>query len=226
MWRALTLAAALLALAGCISTERPLFDSGGRTVVRSSPAYGAPVYAAPSPVASAPAASAPQRSNAPGIVSTNVAATEYTLGAGDRISVTVFRHDDLSGEFQVDSAGRLTLPLIGQIQALGMTASQVERAITERLRPDYLKNPDVSVQVLNYRPFFIIGEVKSPGSYAYIAGMTVVQAVALAGGYTYRAKEDLVLIQRASDVSRAKRPARQTDAVFPGDIVEVVERFF
>ena len=209
MRRALILAAALLALAGCISTERPLFESGAAQVAR----------AAPQPVATAPAQ--------PGVIASAPAAvSEYTLGAGDRISVTVFRHEDLSGEFQVDSAGRLTLPLIGQIQAMGLTAGQVEQAVTQRLQPDYLKNPDVSVQVLNYRPFFIIGEVKSPGSYPYIAGMTVVQAVALAGGYTYRAKEDLVLIQRATDPNRAKRPARQTDAVLPGDIVEVVERFF
>lgn len=151
---------------------------------------------------------------------------EYTLGAGDRVSVTVFRHQDLSGEFDVDGAGRVTLPLIGQMDVLGMTAPEVEAAVTARLKPDYLKNPRVSVQVLTYRPFYIIGEVNQPGSYAYVSGLTVVQAVALAGGFTYRAKPNQVLIQRANDPSRAKRRIGQTDPVLPGDIIEVPERFF
>ncbi len=155
-----------------------------------------------------------------------VATSEYTLGAGDRVAVTVFRHADLSGEFDVDGAGRITLPLIGQVYVLGYTARQVEAAIAGALQPDYLKNPNVSVQVLTYRPFYIIGEVKEPGSYPYVAGMTVVQAVALAGGYTYRAKENEVLIQRATDPRREKRTASQTDPVRPGDIIEVPERFF
>jgi protein involved in polysaccharide export with SLBB domain len=155
-----------------------------------------------------------------------LAVPEYTLGAGDRVAVTVFRHTDLSGEFEVDGAGRITLPLLGQLPVLGYSARQVEAAITGKLRPDYLRNPSVSVQVLSYRPFYIVGEVKQPGSYPYVNGMTVIQAVALAGGFTYRAKEDKVLIQRATDETQAKRPARQADPVLPGDIVEVPERFF
>lgn len=151
---------------------------------------------------------------------------EYTLGAGDRVAVTVFRHEDLSGEFEVDGAGRVTLPLIGEVAVLGLTARQVEAAVTEKLRPDYLKNPRVSVSVLTYRPFYIIGEVKAPGGYPYVNGLTVVQAVALAGGFTYRAKEDEVLIQRSNDPAGVKRKARRTDPVLPGDIVEVPERFF
>lgn len=153
-------------------------------------------------------------------------ALEYTLGAGDRVAVAVFRHPDLSGEFEVDGAGRITLPLIGQMQVLGLTARDVEAAVVDRLRPDFLKNPRVSVQVLTYRPFYIIGEVKAPGGYPYVSGLTVVQAVALAGGFTYRAKEDEVVIQRANDPAGAKRRARRTDPVLPGDIVEVPERFF
>ncbi len=151
---------------------------------------------------------------------------EYALGAGDRIAVTVFRHQDLSGEFDVDGAGRVTLPLIGQMDVLGLTAPEVETAVTARLMPDYLKNPRVSVQVLTYRPFYIIGEVKQPGGYPYVSGLTVVQAVALAGGFTYRAKPNEMLIQRAGDPSREKRRVGQTDPVLPGDIIEVPERFF
>lgn len=151
---------------------------------------------------------------------------EYTLGAGDRVAVTVFRHDDLSGEFAVDGGGRITLPLIGQVLVLGLTAREVEKAIVRRLQPDYLKHPRVSVQVLTYRPFYIIGEVKQPGSYPYVAGLTVVQAVALAGGYTYRARQSRISIQRATDPSRAKRRVEASDPVLPGDIVEVPERYF
>lgn len=154
---------------------------------------------------------------------------EYTLGAGDRVAVTVFRHADLSGEFTVDGGGRITLPLIGEIQVFGLTVRETEVEIVSRLKPDYLKNPRVSVQMLNYRPFYIIGEVKQPGSYAYVEGLTVVQAVALAGGFTYRAKQDKVLIQRPAAGAAsggAKRPARPTDRILPGDIIEVPERFF
>jgi len=107
-----------------------------------------------------------------------------------------------------------------------MTAGQAEKVIRERLTPDYLKNPRVSLQVLNYRPFYIIGEVKQPGSYPYVNGLTVIQAVALAGGFTYRAKEKKIVVQRASDAARQKRQVRQTDAVLPGDIIEVPERYF
>jgi protein involved in polysaccharide export with SLBB domain len=124
----------------------------------------------------------------------SLAVPEYTLGAGDLAAVTVFRHDDLSGEFEVDGAGRITLPLLGQLPALGYSTRQVEAAITAKLQPDYLLNPSVSVQVLSYRPFYIVGEVKQPGSYPYVNGMTVIQAVALAGGFTYRAKKDKELI--------------------------------
>jgi len=178
---------------------------------------------APGLAAAQPAPTAPlERGRAQGAVATS----DYVLGAGDRVAVTVFRHADLSGEFEVDHGGSIGLPLIGQIPAAGRTAPQVEAAIIARLRPDYLKNPRVSVQVLSYRPFYIIGEVKAPGGYPYVSGLTVLQAVALAGGYTYRAREDKLLIQRADDPTGAKRPARGADPVLPGDVIEVRERFF
>src|SRR5690606_27378930 len=90
----------------------------------------------------------------------------------------------------------------------------------------YLRNPRVSIQVTNYRPFYILGEVKEPGSYPYVDGMTVVQAVALAGGYTYRARQDDVMIVRGGARARTKEQARQETRVLPGDIIEVPERFF
>ena len=151
---------------------------------------------------------------------------EYELGAGDKVKVTVFGHDDLSGQFLVGDNGALALPLIGKVVARGLTVSQLEARIVKALKPDYLKNPRVSVEVLNYRPFYIIGEVKKPGSYAYVSGMTVVNAIALAGGYTYRARENEIYVTRASDPKNVKHPADHDTLILPGDVIEVPERFF
>lgn len=103
---------------------------------------------------------------------------------------------------------------------------QLEAEIRNKLSPDFVKNPRLSIEVENYRPFYIIGEVKNPGSYPFVANMSVVNAIALAGGYTYRANKDEVLITRASDSSRKAVPAQRTDTVLPGDVVEVRERLF
>ena len=118
------------------------------------------------------------------------------------------------------------MPLIGNVVAGNVTAQELERTIADKLKPDYLKNPRVNVEVLNYRPFYIIGEVKKPGSYPYVSGMTVVNAVALAGGYTYRARETNIFITRGSDPTRTKQEATRDTVVLPGDVIEVPERFF
>lgn len=152
--------------------------------------------------------------------------TGYKLGSGDRVRVTVFGHEDLSGEFEVDGVGRLSLPLIQEVAAIGLSLRQLEGAITDALKPDYLKNPRVSVEVLNYRPFYILGEVNHPGSYPFVNGMTVLNAVALAGGYTYRARESKVVVIRTTDAERTRHPAGPDTTVLPGDVIEVPERFF
>jgi len=154
------------------------------------------------------------------------AQTEYVLGPGDKLKVTVFGNDDLSGETEVDPSGLVTLPLIQQIPAAGKTILQLEQEIRNKLSPDFVKNPRLSIEVMNYRPFYIIGEVKNPGSYPFVAGMTVVNAIALAGGYTYRANKDEVQIVRATDPSRKPTLAQRSDIVLPGDVVEVKERLF
>jgi protein involved in polysaccharide export with SLBB domain len=156
----------------------------------------------------------------------NAAESEYRLAPGDRVKVIVFGHEDLSGEYEVDNEGRLTLPLIKSVQATGLTVQEIEQAITDKLQPDYLKNPKVGVVVLEYRPFYILGEVKNPGSYPYSSNLTVVSAVALAGGYTYRARKSRIVIIRASDPKREKVPADDNTTVLPGDVIEVPERFF
>ena len=154
------------------------------------------------------------------------AAGAYRLGPQDQIVVTVFGQEDLSGDFQVDGEGRVSLPLIGDVRVGELTIRQAEAAVVDKLQPDYLRNPRVSIQVTNYRPFYILGEVKEPGGYPYVDGMTVVQAVALAGGYTYRADEDDVNIIRGGDRGRSSETVRQGTSVMPGDIIEVPERFF
>lgn len=159
--------------------------------------------------------------SAPEVVAQDV---EYILGSGDKIRVSVFGHDDLSGEFELDATGFISLPLIKEIKASGISIRKLEDEITNKLKPDFLKNPRVSIEVLNYRPFYIIGEVKKPGSYPYVAGMKVVNAIALAGGYTYRAREKKVLITRSK--SGKQLPANHATIVMPGDVVEVPERFF
>lgn len=149
---------------------------------------------------------------------------DYHLGAGDRVRVTVFGHEDLSSELEVGTNGTISMPLIGEINVDNRTLRDIEGSIIGKLKPDYLKNPKVAVEVLTYRPFYIIGEVKSPGSYPYVSGMRVVNAIALAGGYTYRARENRLSIMR-SDTGQ-KSTADHGTVVFPGDVVEVPERFF
>jgi protein involved in polysaccharide export with SLBB domain len=153
-------------------------------------------------------------------------ANSYTLGPGDRVRVTVFGHEDLSGEFEVDGSGMISPPLVRDIKAQGLTVRQVEKIIADRLSPDYLKNPSVSVEVMNYRPFYIFGEVNAPGSYPYVNGMTVVNAVAMAGGYTYRARTGSARLTRATDTSRTPETVDRDTPVLPGDVIEVPERYF
>ncbi len=151
---------------------------------------------------------------------------QYQLGAGDKIKVVVFGHSDLSGEFQLDGNGRISLPLVKEIQAAGLSVPELETAITSRLSPDYLINPKVSIEVLNYRPFYIIGEVKNPGQYPYVSGMTVLTAVALAGGYTYRAKTNKALITHAQHLVKNKQAANRDSEISPGDVIEIPEKYW
>jgi len=150
----------------------------------------------------------------------------YRLGPGDKLRVIVFGEEDLSGEFVVDGSGYIRLPLVGQVQAANRTVYEFERDVETKLKDGYLKAPRVSAEVMNYRPFYIIGEVGKPGEYPYVNGMSVLNAVALAGGYTYRANERSVYLRRYGDSREQSVPADETTKVYPGDIVRVVERFF
>lgn len=151
---------------------------------------------------------------------------EYKLGSGDLLKITVFNQEDLSGEYTINGGGQVSLPLIGDVNAKDLTVKQVEQGIADKLKPDYLLNPRVSVQVLNYRPFYILGEVKEPKSYPYVDGMTYLNAVAIAGGYTYRAKEDHVVVIRMNDPQKRELILKMDEKVLPGDVIHIKERFF
>ena len=162
---------------------------------------------------------------APAAVNPATAASSYRLGSGDRIRLTVFRHEDLSGEFTLDGAGNFAMPLVGEVQAYGLTTRELEEKLAGKLKDGYLVDPQVSVEVMNYRPFYILGEVRSPGSYQYVNGMTVLNGVALAGGFTYRAKQNSFLLQRGGSNAEAVAVGIDTP-ILPGDIVTVQERYF
>ena len=151
----------------------------------------------------------------------------YRLGSGDHVRITVYGQPDMTGEYTIDGSGMLSFPLIGQVHAGGLDAADLEKTLIGRLQPDYLKNPSVSVEVLTYRPFYIVGEVRTPGSYPYVSGMTVLNAVALAGGFTYRAREDDFYVMRRGHGGEKNRLTAEADTpVLPGDVITVRERYF
>src|SRR5690348_17132468 len=153
-------------------------------------------------------------------------AAAYRLGSGDKLRVTVFGEKDLSGEFDVNDQGVVALPLIGPTKLAGKTISEAEAQITQSYGKDYLVNPRVNVELLNCRPFFILGAVKNPGSYPFVNGMTVVNPVALAGGYMPRVKRDHNMVKRAAKRSAGEQEVSEDAAILPGDVIRVPERFF
>lgn len=153
-------------------------------------------------------------------------ADAYTLGAGDRIRLTVFGEDELSGEFAVDGSGHVSLPLIGEVLVRDMTVREFQKAVETALLDGFLKDPRVSAEVISHRPFYILGEVKRPGTYPYQSGLTVLNAVATAEGFTYRANERFVFIRREGETDERKYPLTSSTPVRPGDTIRVSERFF
>ncbi len=150
----------------------------------------------------------------------------YRLDTGDQIKLTVYGEDDLSGTYNVDGSGNVRLPLIDSVHAGGLTVSDFEKAVEAKLSQGFLVNPRVNIEVANYRPFTILGEVNKPGEYPYESGMTVLNAVALAGGYTYRADQDTVYVRRKGSAREDQMPADDKTYVNPGDTVRVAERIF
>lgn len=151
---------------------------------------------------------------------------DYKLGSGDKLRVIVFEEEGLTGEFQVDGSGLVSMPLIGEIRASGQTVRQFEVAVEEALRGGYLRDPRVSAEVLDFRPYYILGEVNRPGTYPYISGLTVFNAVATAEGFTYRANQRHVYIRRAGENDERRHPLNSTIQVNPGDTIRIGERIF
>ena len=151
----------------------------------------------------------------------------YRLSPGDKLKVTVFNEQDLTGEFQVNERGNVAFPLAGEIKASGSTPDEFRDRLTQRLRGKFVKNPRVSIEMVNYRPFNVLGEVRNAGQYAYRPGISVQDAVAMAGGFTYRANTRTVYIRRADASGEI---TVQTDGekvpILPGDNLRVPERYF
>lgn len=149
----------------------------------------------------------------------------YRLGNGDRLRINVFNEDDLSGEFQIDGSGNISFPLIGEVKSSGLTLRELEELLVQKLKDGYLVNPRVTIEVLNYRPFYILGEVNNPGKYEYVSGINLLNAVAMAGGYTPRARQNSAKITREKPETVIK-DADHSTLIMPGDIIYIDERFF
>jgi len=148
------------------------------------------------------------------------------LQPGDKIRVNVFGEDKLSGDYEIDQSGQISLPLAGTVEALGLTQAELEQALAKKFRSEYLRNPKVTVTIATLRPFYMMGEVEKPGEYAYRSGLNVLTALAIAGGPTYRANRYTVQIQRRGETSMRSYPISASVPVLPGDVIRVPERYF
>ncbi|MBC6983545.1 polysaccharide biosynthesis/export family protein [Caulobacter sp. 17J80-11] len=151
---------------------------------------------------------------------------EYQLGPADKMRVLVFDEPNLSGEFVVSGAGQVSYPLVGDVMAQGLTVAEFQGELQSRLAAGYLRDPRVSVEVLAYRPFYILGEVNKPGQYPFTDDLTVLNAVAGASGFTYRANTKRIFIRHAGSAAETEYTLTSTTPVLPGDTIRVAERFF
>ncbi len=149
---------------------------------------------------------------------------QYRLTSGDVVRIVVYNQQDLSNTYTVDQGGYIALPLIGRISARGKTTQALAGQIAGALQAGFLKDPDVSIEIDRYRPFFIMGEVAAGGQYSFVPGLTVQQAIAVAGGYTPRAARLWIEVARQWDGKIVTLQLRGTDAVFPGDTITIHER--
>ena len=217
--------------------------------IASAPAplvYAAPVFpaatAAPAPVprgfftahlggpfAGAPAYALPPCGQGCGAAPVYLEAAfeqPYLLDAGDRLRITVFGQDGLTNSYAVDAAGNVTMPLVGSIAARGRTPAQLSRALTERLKQGYIREPKVAIEVEAYRPFFIHGEVVTPGQYAFVPNMSVETAIAIAGGFGPRADRSKVTVSRTIGRQTTRAAVPLSYPVRPGDTLRIDERWF
>ncbi len=150
----------------------------------------------------------------------------YRIVAGDTLAVTVYGHPELSGKFRVDREGNIVMPLIQAVACQGLEPGEISRKITDRLKPDYLVNPNVSVSLVGYRPIYLIGEIRNPGSFPFVEGMTVLTGVSVAGGFTEHANKKKIFVERQNEQGVSRFRASSETPLMPGDVIIVTERFF
>jgi polysaccharide export outer membrane protein len=184
-----------------------------------------PAYAAPRPQARAPATST-QVAYAPQLAPRGIPEQPYMLDSGDKLRVVVFGQEGVTNSYAVDAGGNLSMPLIGAVPARGLTTQQLGAEIAARLRQGYIREPHVAVEIETYRPFFILGEVTFPGQYPYVANMTIETAIAIAGGFSPRAKRSEVDLTRPYGGQVARGTVPMYTPVRPGDTITVAERWF
>jgi polysaccharide biosynthesis/export protein len=230
-----------LALSGCMRTTGPV--AVGPQGDLDSMAYGQP-NSAPQAVATdsggavgavrAAFAATPRAAPAV-VVAAPVAYVEpipvryeaaYHLDAGDRLRVVVYGQEGLTNTYAIDAGGSITMPLIGSVPARGRTTAGLAAAISAKLRAGFIRDPSVAVEIEAYRPFFILGEVAAPGQYPYVPNMTVESAVAIAGGFSPRARRDSVTVTHTDASGTARFVVPPGSPISPGDTVLVSERWF
>ena len=162
----------------------------------------------------------------PGALDVDAYLAGYQVGGGDRLRITVFGQTDLTGEYNIDGLGRISMPLLSFVEVGGLTTPAIERLIETKLAKDFLRNPDVAVEIITYRPFFILGEVRTAGQFPYVGGMTIQKAVAVGGGYTARADQGQVIVTRQTADGPMTMKLSPTAAILPGDTIYVRERWF
>lgn len=153
-------------------------------------------------------------------------ANDYRLGPGDHILISVFGEEDLSMDFRLNDTGRLNYPFLGELQLEGLTVTELEQTITRGLMGPYLIDPDVTVSIKEYRPFFLNGEVMKPGGIPYQPGLTLEKAIALGGGFTERASRKKISVVRAGNPNAAAEPIQLADRIYAGDVITVRQSFF
>jgi polysaccharide biosynthesis/export protein len=232
-----------LALSGCMRTTGPV--AVGPQGDLDSMAYGQPNSPPPQAVAAdssggaigalRTAFAAAPRAPAAVVVAAPVAYVEplpvrydaaYHLDAGDRLRVVVYGQEGLTNTYAIDAGGSITMPLIGSVPARGRTTAGLAAAISAKLRAGFIRDPSVAVEIEAYRPFFILGEVAAPGQYPYVPNMTVESAVAIAGGFSPRARRDSVTVTHTDASGTARFVVPPGSPISPGDTVLVSERWF
>ncbi|MGA9601652.1 MAG: polysaccharide biosynthesis/export family protein [Methylocystis sp.] len=156
----------------------------------------------------------------------NSQTTSPYLKPGEKVRILVFGEDRLSGEYEIDPAGNLSLPLAGTIKAAGLSKTQLEKDLSKRFRGEYLRDPKVTVDVVGFHPFYIMGEVGRPGEFPFRSGLNVMSAIALAGGPTYRASRSTVLIKHTDETGFRGYPLNAEIPILPGDLIKLPERYF